>query len=319
MIIRDLYRCPPEDLGRAIASSGPTLFHGGSIVSPSALEPRDIDYLVAHPDFDPSLSFVAYDGGDPVAYLVSRIEGAGEEAEAVWSLFGGLPEAEHGLEMVLDDAMDHWRQEGARRARKGRTGLLGTEPRLAEDAGLIEVLKGKDFEITGQSAEMVIELKKLSRREGAAEHEADLRRKGYIIRPAHPDEVAVVARQYHPRHTGWLSQEIWNLIARHLHPDALVVIEHRRQVIGYAAYLGWTLEGDCPELGPVFVDQVHRQAGLGSVVLRHALQVMKESGKPKVKVIAGPDRVAFYERAGFAVTTRFCRDAAADLESTAVF
>jgi len=166
---------------------------------------------------------------------------------------------------------------------------------------------------------MAIELKKLSKREGAAEHEADLRRKGYMVRLARPDEVAVVARQYHPRHTGWLSQEIWNLIVRHLHPDALMVVEHRRQVIGYAAYLGWTLEGDCPELGPVFVDQVHRQAGLGGVLLRHALQEMKQHGKAQVKVIAGPDRVAFYERAGFAVTARFCRAAAADLESTAGF
>ena len=85
------------------------------------------------------------------------------------------------------------------------------------------------------------------------------------------------------------------------------------------AYLCWTLEGDCPELGPVFVDQVHRQAGLGGVLLRHALQEMKQHGKAQVKVIAGPDRVAFYERAGFAVTARFCRAAAADLESTAAF
>jgi len=313
MIIRDLYRCAPDDLHKAITTSSPTLYCRGCIVPASTLEEDDVRYLIAYPNFDPSLSFVAFDGGSPVAYLVSRIEGSDDQAEAVWSLFGGAPEAEHALKTLLDDAVDHWRREGAVRARSGRTGLLGGEPRMADDADIIGVLKAKGFEIAGQSAEMTIELKKLTTREGAAEHEDDLRRKGYIIRLARPDEVAVVARQYHPRHTGWLSLEFWNLIARHLHPDALVVVEHRRQLIGYASFLGWTLETDCPELGPVFVDEVHRRAGLGGVLLRHALQAVKEHGKPQAKVTAAPDRVAFYERAGFAIATRYCRDACADL------
>ena len=241
MIVRDLYRCPPEDLHQAIASSAGAVLRRGVVEPASAIEPGDVDYLVRHPDFDPSLSFVAYDGQRPVAYLVSRIEGEGEGAEAVWSLFGGAAEMEHGLEMALADAVDRWRQEGAARARRGLTGLLGSAVRTAEDGAVVEVLKGKDFEVAAQGAEMALELKKLTGSGGAAEREAELRRKGYLVRPARPDEVAVVARQYHPRHTGWLSLEFWNLVVRHLRPEALAVLEHRRQLIGYAAYLGWKI------------------------------------------------------------------------------
>ena len=308
MIVRDLYRCPPDDLQKAIVASDQTVVRWGVVEPASALTERDVDYLVAYPTFDPSLSFVAYDGGEPVAYLVSRIEGD----EAVWSLFGGT--VEHGLEMALDDAVDRWRREGARRARKGATGLIGSEPRLAEDAAVIEALKAKDFEVTAKSAGMAVELKRLPSSSPAEERDADLRRKGYFTRPAQPDEVAVVARQCHPRHTGLMGQEQWNAVVRHLRPEAMVIAEHRRQVIGFAAFMGWTLDGESPALGPVFVEPVHRDTGLADVLLRHALVAAKEAGKAQVRAFCDADRAHFYERAGFAVAARYCHEAVAELE-----
>jgi len=306
MIIRDLYRCPPEDLHKAIAASSQAVLRRGVVGPPSAVEPADVDYLVAYPSFDPALSFVAYDGGAPVAFLVSRIEGE----EAIWSLFGGGGRA---LEMLLDEAGNHWRREGARRARKGTTGLLASEPRMVEDAELVNLLKDRGFEVQSVSAEMAVELKKFAAPKELADREAELRQKGYGVRPAGPEEVAVVARQYQPRHTGLLSQELWNLFVRHLRADALVVAELRRQIVGCAAYLGWTLSSPAPQLGPRFVDEVHRKAGLDALLVHHALLQAKAGGKEGVKAFCGPADVSFYERAGFAVAARFCHEATAEL------
>ncbi len=312
MIVRDLYRCPSEDLHKAIAGSSQSVMRWGVVEPASALAEADVDYLLAHAEFDPSLSFVAYDGGEPVAYLVSRI--AGEEA--VWSLFGGA--AEHGLEMCLADAVDHWRREGARRARQGTTGLLGSRPHLADDAAVVELLEARDFECAAASAELAIELKKLPSSSPADAREEALRRKGYFVRPARPDEVALVARQFHPRHTGLTSQEQWNVVVRHLRPEAMLVCDHRRQLIGFAAFLGWTLDGDAPVLGPVFVEPVHRDTGLDGVFLRQALRSAREAGRARVRAFCDDDRVGFYERGGLAVAARFCHAATAELDQARV-
>ena len=306
MIIRDLYRCPTEDLHKAIIRSRQPVLHRGVVGPASVVELADVDYLVSYPDFDPSLSSVAYEGGDPVAFLVSRIEAG----EAVWSLFGGAGRA---LEMLLDEAMAHWRQEGATRARQGLTGLLGSLPRMAEDADLVNLLKDRGFEVQGLSVEMVAELKKLAVPKEAAEREAEMRRSGYVPRPARPEEVALIARQYHPRHTGQLSQEFWNVLVRHLLPEGLVVLDFRRHLAGYAAYLGWTLGGECPQIGPVFVESVHRRPGLDEMLLLRALDVAKRAGKPRVKVHCKAEKARFYERAGFAAAARFCHEAVAEL------
>lgn len=308
MIVRDLYRCPPDDLLGAMAACEQTVVRWGVVQPASALSEADVAYLVAHPDFDPALSFVAFDGGDPVAFLASRIEGE----TAVWGLLGGSDE--HGLEMVLADALDRWRDEGATRARQGPIGLLGSAPRLAEDAEVIGVLRAKDFDLGAPAVEMAIELKRLPSSSPADQREEELRRKGYFVRDAQPDEVAVVARQYHPRHTGLLSQEEWNVLARHLRPDALVVCEHRRQIIGFTAFLGWTLESDAPVLGPVFVEQVHRDTGLDAVFLRHALRMAREAGKAGVRVLCDAGQTGFYEAGGMAAGARFCRHATLELD-----
>jgi len=54
MIVRDLYRCRPDDLQKAIVASGQTVVRWGVVEPASALTERDVDYLVAHPTFDPS-------------------------------------------------------------------------------------------------------------------------------------------------------------------------------------------------------------------------------------------------------------------------
>jgi hypothetical protein len=314
MIIRDLYRCPADDLRRAIASSRAPLVRRGMLVPPEAFDQADLAYLEAHPAFDPSLSFVAYDARDPVAFLVSRIEGAGERAEAVWSLLGGQTGAGHALEMLLDDAMDHWRREGARQARQGPIGLLASAPRLDEETDLLKLLAERDFEVQDTHVELAAELKTRGAAEALAAREGELRQKGYAVGPARPDDVAIVARQFHPRRTGHLTQEFWNCVARHLRPEALTVVEQRRLIVGYAAYLGWTLDGDAPHLGPLHVEGVHRGIGLEDILLHHALDAMRQLGKPRVAVTCGTDRAGLYERAGFAVTARFCHEARARLE-----
>jgi GNAT superfamily N-acetyltransferase len=244
-----------------------------------------------------------------VAFLVSRIE----ESEAVWSLFGGVEAAQHALEALLDDTMDHWRREGATRARKGLTGLLGGGPRLSEDAALVDLLKDRGFEIRSTSARMELDLGKRAPPEGLEEREAEMRRKGCFVRAARPEEVLIVARQYHPRHTGEHSQELWNLFVRHLRADALFIAEVRRQVVGYAAYLGWTLEAECPQLGPLHVDEAYRRGGIEGVLVHHAALAAREHGKACVGVHCGPDKVSFYQRAGFAVAARLCHEAVAKL------
>lgn len=308
MIVRDLFRCSTQDLQKALVGSDQAVARWGVVGPASALIERDVEYLVSHPDFDPSLSFVAYDAGDPVAFLASRIEG---EA-AVWSLFGGA--AEHGLEVVLEDAIDHWRAEGARAARQGATGLLASAPRLVEDAALVGVLKAKGFAVGAPHVEMTLELKRLPSRSPATERDDELRRKGYFTRPGRPDEVVLVARQFHPRHTGLMSRERWNALVRGLTPEALVVCEHRRQLIGFAALLGWTLDGEAPVLGPVFVEPVHRDTGLADVLLRHALVAAKEAGKARARVYCEADATGLFEAAGFAVAARFCRRATVEFE-----
>jgi len=315
MIIRDLYRCPAEDLQRAIVASGQPVRRRGVIEPASTFGPADIAYLLAHPDFDPSLSFVAYDGAEPVACLVSRIAGTGDAAEAIWSFFCSKPGADRARETVLDAAMDAWKKEKAKKARNGLTGLLGGELRMAEETPAIDLLKGKGFDVKQLGAEMAVaDMKKLpTPTEAAVERENQLRQKGFIVRVAQPEEVAVVARQYHPRHTGWLSQELWNAIARGLRPEALIVIELRRQFIGYGCYYGWTLDSECPELGPLFIEQVHKTNHLEDILLRHTLAAAKQAGKPRVKLNCTTDRVPYYTRAGFTVTCYFCREAEAGL------
>jgi GNAT superfamily N-acetyltransferase len=216
--------------------------------------------------------------------------------------------------MLLDEALAHWRREGATRARKGLTGLLGSEPRLTEDADLVSLLKERDFQVTATSSEMAVELKKLAAPKEVAEREAELRQKGYAVRAATPDEVAVVARQFHPRRTGQVSQESWNFLARHFVPDALVVAELRRQIIACLTYLGWTVGSPGPWLGPCFVEEVHRRTGLEGVLLHHALLAARQVGKERVRLHCPEAQAAFYQHAGFAVIARFCHEATADLQ-----
>ncbi|MFP4058315.1 MAG: GNAT family N-acetyltransferase [Candidatus Brocadiia bacterium] len=308
MIIRDLYRCPPQDLHRAIAASDTPVLRRGVVEPPAAIEPADVDTLAAHADFDPSLSFVAYDGGEPAAVLVSRLEGD----QAVWSLLGARPDAAHPLETLLDEALDHWRQEGAVCARKGLTGLLGTEPREGKDGELLALLEARDFELRTSRLGLRLDLRNLPASQ-FEDREAELRRRGYFVRAAKPDEVAVVARRFHPRHTAACTQEFWNCVARHLRPEGLAVADHRHQIVGFAATLGWTLDGDCPHLGPLFVEPVHRQARLEEPLLGRALLHARHAGKQGVRAVAAIEDAALYQGLGFQVTDRYCHEAEAEL------
>ena len=313
MIIRDLYRSPVEDLHKAVAASTTTVLRRGSVSQPAAIGAEDVARLASHPDFDPSLSFVAYEGPDPVAFLVSRLQRVGETAEAVWTLFGGAAGARHALEVLLDETMAQWRREGAKRARKQATGLLFTEPRVTEDAELLDLLKQREFALGAPSSEVTVELKKLATPKELADRMAEIAQKGFAIRAARPDEALVIARQYDPRHTRLHTQELWNLVARHMRPEATLVVEYRRQIIGFATYLGWTLEGPCAHLGPKFVDEVHRKSGLDVVLVHEALLLAKQNAKEQVRAYCGADRTEVYQKAGFTVAGRFCHEAVAEL------
>ena len=314
MIFRDLYRCPPEDFHRALAASSQTVLRRGAVEPCSAIEPADVDYLVAYPDFDPSLSFLAYDAGEPVACLVSRLGTRHDETEAVLSLLVGRPEAARAREMLLDEALDHWRREGARRARQGLTGLIGSQPRLAEDADVIALLDDRGFEIQAESVLMSLVLKALAKLEGAGQREDQLRQKGYAIREGLPEDVPIIARQYHPRHTRQIGLELWNHLVRHLGPGALFIAEFRRQFVGCLVLLGWTLGGDSPALGPSFVDEIHRPTGLDALLRRHALLATRQAGKARVQVHCPASRAATYERLGFTTQSRLCARAVAELD-----
>ncbi|MBM4035997.1 MAG: hypothetical protein FJ291_30050 [Planctomycetes bacterium] len=313
MIIRDLYRSPVEDLHKAIVASTAAVLRRGVISPPATVEAADVGHLAWHPEFDPSLSFVAYDGPQPVAFLVSRLVPAGDKPEAVWSLLGGAPGASHGVEMLLDETIAHWRREGATRARKETTGLLLSEPRLNEDNDLIALLKERAFEVKGTSSEVTAELKKLATPKELGERAAEMRQKGFGVRVARPDEALVVARQFDPRHTRQGTQEHWNLVVRHMRPEATLVVEHRRQLIGHATFLGWTLDGAAPHLGPHFIEEVHRKGGLDAILLHEALLLAKQNAKERVVAYAGAQRTDVHQRAGFTLTARFCHEAVADL------
>lgn len=313
MIIRDLYRCPVEDLHKAIAASTATVLRRGVIGPPSAVEAGDVGHLVWSPDFDPAQSFVAYDGPEPVAFLVSRLQPAGEKPEAVWTLLGGAPGARHGVEMLLDETLAVWRREGAARARKGTAGLLLSEPRLTEDSDLVELLKQRSFEVKSTSTELSAELKKLATPKELSERAAETRQKGFVIRVARPDEALIIARQYDPRHSRQHAQEYWNLVVRHMRPEATLVVEYRRQIIGFATFLGWTLDGPAPHLGPHFIDEVHRKGGLDAVLVHDALLLAKQNAKEQVRAYCGGERTEVYQRAGFTVAARFCHEAVAEL------
>ncbi len=313
MIIRDLYRSPVEDLHKAIAASTATLLRRGVITPAAEVEAGDVERLAERPEFDPSLSFVAYEGPEPVAFLVSRLVQTGDAREAAWSLFGGAAGSGRALEALLDDTLAQWRREGARRARKDTAGLLLSEPRATEDAELVALLKERGFEAKGASCELAAELKKLTPAKDLADRATEARQKGFLVRAARADEALVIARQYDPRHTRQHTQEFWNLVARHMRPEATLVVEHRRQFIGYATFLGWTLDRPAPWLGPHFVDEAYRKGGLDAVLLHEALLLAKQNAKEQVRAFCGTERTEVYQRAGFTVAGRFCHEAEADL------
>lgn len=313
MIFRNLHRCPAEDIHHALAASCQGLLRRAVIVEPASIDAADVDYLLAHPDFDPSLSYLAYDAGQPVAFLASRIEPGDGGPEAVWCLFGGREDVPRAREMLLDEAMDNWRKQGACRARQGRVGMLGSLPRLVHDADVVELLSERGFDVETQSVLLAITLAKLAPPEGLAERERELRQRGYAVRPASPDEVTIVACQFPPRHTGTMTQELWNLFARHLRDDALMVGEFHRQLCGYAGYYGWTLPDERPALAPAFVEEVHRHSGLSALLRHHALRAAKQAGKSGVQVFCAAGATQPYEKAGFAPETRFVSEAVADL------
>jgi len=306
MLLRDLFRCHLDDLGRAVCSCEQTVLHRGVSRPASALEAADLETLASHPHFDPSLSFVAFDAGEPVGFLVSRIEGD----EAVLTLFGSASGSERSVGTLLDEGMDAWRREGVQRVRTGPTALLVSAPRMTEDADVMALLKERDFEVTSVSSEMGRDLRKLP----PSAREEDVRRKGLLVHAASADQVAQVARQFHPRRTGQGSQEHWNVFIRRLVPEALVVAEFRRQLVGFASLLGWTLDDEAPHLGPRFVEPVHAETGLGDVLLVHTLQAARDAGKSAVRTHCPSDDAQACERAGFTPTTRHCLTASAPLD-----
>jgi hypothetical protein len=314
MIFRDLYACASDELGRAIAGSGQTLLYRGVVTPTSAIEAADVDYLLAHPGFDPSLSFLAFDAGEPVAYLISRIEADEEGGTAVWTLFGGAQESLHAQQSLLDEALEHWRKAGVQRARSGRTGLLATALRRAEDSDRIKLLADRGFEDTHESRLLVADLAKLSTPEGTRERERELRQKGYFVRPAHANEVALVARKYHPRNTGAMDQEQWNAFIRGARPEGLLVAEFRRQLCGYLGYYGWTLSRERPALGRGAVDEPCRDAGLDAWLRTQALREAKEAGKSAVEIYCTAAAARPYEEMGLQVETRFAHLAAPQLD-----
>jgi len=313
MIIRDLYRSPLEDLHKAIAGSTGAVLRRGAMAEPSDVALDDIERLAMHPHFDPSLSFVAYEAAEPVAFLVSHLDWSGGTAEAAWSLFGGASGARHALEVLLDEAMAQWRAAGAAHARKRAVGLLLTEPELAADAVLLEVLKQRGFEVTATSVVAAAELKKLATPKELADRADELRQKGYRIRPAEPHELLVIARQYDPRHVALHTQEFWNVVVAAMRPEATLAVEHRRQIVGFATFLGWTLEAPAPWLGPHFVDEVHRKPGLEAALLHEAALLAKQNGKEQARAFCAAGRTEAHQAAGFAVAGEFCHEAVADL------
>jgi hypothetical protein len=180
---------------------------------------------------------------------------------------------------------------------------------MSEDADILALLKERDFEVTCVSTEMSRDLRKL-----APPTDEETRRKGFAVHPASPDQVAQVARQFHPRRTHHGTLEQWNAFIRRLVPEALVVAEFRRQLVGYASLLGWTLEDEAPHLGPRHVEPVHASTGLGDVLLAHVLRAAHAAGKERARVHCPPDDAQACERAGFALTTRHCLTAVADLD-----
>jgi hypothetical protein len=240
-----------------------------------------------------------------VGFLVSRIDGD----EAVLTLFGAAPGSERSLGTLLDEALDAWRREGARRARTGATALLASAPRITEDASIVGLLRERDFEVARTSTELTRDLRKL-----APPADEETRRKGFAVHPASPDQVALVARQFHPRRTHCGTLERWNIFIRGLVPEALVVAELRRQLVGYASLLGWTLDDDAPHLGPRYIEPVHASTGLGDVLLAHVLGAARSAGKETARVHCPPDDAEACERAGFALATRYCLTAVADLD-----
>jgi len=306
MLFRDLFRCQLDDLRSALQGCEQTVLCRGVARAASSLDAADLEALASHPCFDPSLSFVAFDAGEPVGFLVSRVEGD----EAVLSLYGSTPGSERSLGALLDEGMVAWRREGVQRVRTGPTGLLASAPRLTEDAGVVALLKERDFEVAAVSTAIARDVRKL----GPSAREEDARRKGLTVHPASPDQVALVARQFHPRRTGQGSLEQWNLFIRRLVPEALVVEEFRRQLVGFASLLGWTLDDDSPHLGPRYVEPLHADSGVDDVLLTHILQAARAAGKESVRAHCPPSPADACEQAGFVPTTRHCLTAVASLD-----
>ena len=63
-------------------------------------------------------------------------------------------------------------------------------------------------------------------------------------------------------------------------------------------------EGDCWYLPLIGVDPAHQGRGLGSMMLKHALNIIDEKGLPAFLESSNPANISLYERHGFEVVGR---------------
>ncbi|MEM2884646.1 MAG: GNAT family N-acetyltransferase [Thermoproteota archaeon] len=244
---------------------------------------------ILDPNFDPKLTIVALDEGEPVGIVIGAIR-----SKAPQEMAGN----EHG-----------WIKLAAVNPRYGGTGLAdrlllyvekGLKSRGAKDVrvsdfagwyfwpgvdvryqGLIRFFYDHGYGKVSESLECEVCLAGLRTPSLVLEREVNLAKEGYAFSTASQDKKEEVAEWVHSNFGPLWSHEVSEAF-RHSPPSVLLASKEGKTV-GFAAYSALELDW----FGPIGVVEGERRKGIGSVLLFKSLANMREDGRKSATIPCG--------------------------------
>ncbi len=158
------------------------------------------------------------------------------------------------------------------------------------------------------AAEMRTEVSTWRPSEKIINREKELREKGIVFRKLQENDWDAII-DFHERehaHRSWTSllEDVINEVGH----KYIVIAEdiNNKKIIGYATFFARTMFSELPEFGPVMVDPEYRGLSISSILMKYAVEMIKEIGKARqIQLSCYPNKFPVYTRQGYYFTHKY--------------